>query len=372
MSTRKTGFMYDSVFSQYKAADGYLCLTKEDNPWIEENDYYDTPERVQQAYTLLEKSGLLQKLVPVRATPAPIEELQSFHTPEYIEKLRTLSEEEGGKAGPFCRIGKNGLDVIRTAVGGDMAALDAIMKGELDNAFCLQRPPSAHAERSQGFGFCVVNDYNILINYARRKYGLQRIMLVDFDNHYKLGIEQAWYDSDAVLYAETHQTGVMTENSPADRNADFIGEGQGKGYNVIIPLPTGSGDAAYIKAFEEIVSPIADQYKPELVVVIAGFAANLFDPLGGQQLTAQGYGRLAEIIRGIAERNCNGRLIAMLEGGKGNYMAFCIQRVIEALSGATTDVTDPVDGLITRRELAPDQERAIQNVKSILAAYWKL
>ena len=246
MSTRKTGFMYDSVFSQYKAADGYLCLTKEDNPWIEENDYYDTPERVQQAYNLLEKSGLLQKLVPVRATPAPIEELLSFHTPEYIEKLRTLSEGEGGDAGPFCRIGKGGLEVIRTAVGGDMASLDAIMKGELDNAFCLQRPPSAHAERNQGFGFCVVNDYNILINYARRKYGLQRIMLVDFDNHYKLGIEQAWYDSDAVLYAETHQTGVMTENSPADRNADFIGEGQGKGYNVVIPLPTGSGDAAYI------------------------------------------------------------------------------------------------------------------------------
>ncbi len=372
MSTRKTGLMYDSAFASYKAADGYLTFTKDDNPWIEESDYYETSERVQQAYNLLEKSGLLQKLVPVGATPAPVEELLSFHTPEYIEKLSKLSSSEGGEAGPLCRIGKGGLDVIRTAIGGDMAALDAIMKGELDNAFCLQRPPSAHAERNHGFGFCVVNDYNVLINYARRKYNLQRIMLIDFDNHYKFGIEQAWYGSNAVLYAEAHQTGAMTENSPADRNADFIGEGEGKGYNVVIPLPTGSGDAAYIKAFEEIVSPIADQYKPELVVVIAGFAANIFDPLGGQQLTARGYGRLAEIIRGIAERNCNGRLIAMLEGGKGNYMAFCILKVLEALSGEKTDVPDLVDGLITRRELSCDQEKAIQKVKDILAPYWKL
>ena len=372
MSHCKTGLMYDPIFAQYKAADGYLCLTRKDNPWIEEDDYYDAPDRVLQARTLLEKSGLLDRLVPVAATPAPVEELLSFHTPEYIEKLRSLSEGEGGSVGPLCCIGKGGLDVIRTAVGGDMAALDAIMKGELDNAFCLQRPPAAHAERNQGFGFCVVNDFNILVNYARRKYGLKRIMLIDFDNHYKLGIEQAWYDSNEVLYAETHQTGILKENSAADRNADCIGEGQGKGYNVVIPMPAGSGDAAYVKAFEEIIVPIADQYQPELVLVIAGFASNAFDPLCRQQLTARGYGRLATIIRGIAERHANGRVLALLEGGKGNYMAFCILKVLEALSGETTEVTDPVEGLFLRNDLTPDQDRAIQDVKAILAPYWKL
>lgn len=371
MSSRKTGIMYSDIFGKYKVADGYLCFTKDDNSWIEENDYYESPERVLQAKNLLESSGLMAKLKPIVASPVPVEELVTFHSEEYIEKLRILSEGDGGSVGPICQIGKGGLDVIRTAIGGDMAALDAIMKGEIDNAFCLQRPPSAHAERDRGFGICVVNDFNILINYARRKYGFKRILLVDFDNHYKYGIEQAWYTSSEVLYVETHQTGVSEENCVIDRNADHIGEGEGRGYNVVIPMPTGSGDTAYIKAFEEIVEPIADQYKPELVIVIAGFASNLFDPLGGQQLTAKGYARMTEIICGIADRHANGRVIAMLEGGKGNYMAFCIQKVIETLSGECTDVTDLVESFIARRPFTHDQQQAIDDVKSILAPYWK-
>lgn len=372
MTTRRTGLMYDDLFGKYKAADGYLCFTKDDNHWITEDDYYDTPERVLQARRLLEKSGLMARLHPVAAKPAPEEVLTSFHTPEYIEKLRTLSQGEGGGVGPNCRIGKGGLEDIRMAIGGDMAALDAVMKGEIDNAFCLQRPPSAHAERDHGFGFCVVNDFNILIDYARRTYGLKRIMLIDFDNHYKHGIEQAWYDTDEVLYVETHQTGVMEEDSVADRSADHVGEGAGRGYNVIIPMPTGSGNGAYVKAFEEIVEPIADQYRPELVVLIAGFASNVFDPLGGQQVTAKGYARMTEIVRGIADRHANGRLIAVLEGGKGNYMAFCIQKVLETMSGEHTDVKDPVEGLIAREVVTPDQAKAIGDVKAILAPYWKL
>ena len=209
MSQQKTGLMYVPASAAYKAGDGYLCIPAEYSPWISTTDYYDTPERVTEAHALLERSGLLAKLVPIAPRPATPEELTGFHSAAYIEKLQRLSAGEGGLVGEYCRIGHGGLDVIAQAVGGDLVALDEVMARHVRNAFCLQRPPGAHAERESGFGFCVVNDFNILIQRAREKYGLKRIMLIDFDNHYKNGIEQAWYDTDEVLYAETHQSGAM-------------------------------------------------------------------------------------------------------------------------------------------------------------------
>lgn len=306
MRKTRTGLMYSDAFANYKAGDGYLCMSAGFNPWMATNDYYDTPERVTEARDLLEKSGLMDKLRPVQAVKADKETLVGFHSREYIDKLAALSAAGGGEVGELCQIGPGGLDVIREAVGGDLAALDAIMAGEIDNAFCLQRPPAAHAGRDKGFGFCVVNDFNILTNYAREKYGLKRIMVIDFDNHYKKGIEDAWYGTDEVLYAEVHQTGALPENSAADRNAEMIGEGAGKGHNVVIPMPAGAGDEAYIKAFEEIIIPVGLQYKPELVVLIAGYASHIFDPLCRQQVTATGYKKLVELAKGLADATATG------------------------------------------------------------------
>ncbi len=371
MKQRKTGLMYSEAFANYEVCDGYLVLSKESNLWITGDDYYDTPERVTQAYEMLKKSGLAGKLLPIQPKKADKEALIGFHSAEYIEKLDFLSKNGGGSVGELCYIGKGGLDVIREAVGGDLEALDAVMEGRVDNAFCLQRPPGAHAERDKGYGFCVVNNFNILVQYAREKYNLKKIMIIDFDNHYKKGIEDAWYDTNEVLYAEVHQSGALAENCISDRNADQIGTGSGTGYNVVIPMPSGAGNDAYIKAFEEIIVPVADQYKPELVVVIAGFAANIFDPLCRQQLTANGYKKLMEIICGIAERNANGKLVAVLEGGKGNYMAFCIHKVLKAMSGEASIVPDITEGLIVRNYITHDQRTVIENVKKILSPYWK-
>ncbi len=175
-----------------------------------------------------------------------------------------------------------------------------------------------------------------------------------------------------MLYVETHQTGSMEENCGADRSASMCGEGAGAGYNIPMPMPAGAGSAAYLRAFKEVLEPVAEQFKPELVILVAGFASNVFDPLCRQQLTADGYGKLTEIVRGIADRWAQGRLLAVLEGGKGNYMAYCILRVIEAMSGESTSVKDPVQGLLARDEVRPDDAAAIEAVKSVQRAYWKL
>lgn len=188
MAKKKTGLMYSGNFADYKAGDGYLCMSAGYNPWMATDDYYDTPERVTEAYNLLRKTDLIEKLELVPSHKVDKQDLVGFHSQEYIDKLDSLSWAGGGEVGELCQIGHNGLDVIREAIGGDMKALDMIMTGEIENAFCLQRPPSAHAERDKGFGFCVVNDFNILVEYAREKYGLKRIMIIDIDNYYKKGM----------------------------------------------------------------------------------------------------------------------------------------------------------------------------------------
>lgn len=368
----KTGLMYSPEFGRYIAGRGYLVFPAGSVPFMAEDDYYDTPERVLEAHALLEKTGLLGGLEPIAPRLAEERELLGFHSPEYLEKLKALSAAEGGIVGPMAQIGRGAYDVIRLAAGGDLNALDAVMTGRVKNAFCLQRPPAAHAERSSGFGFCIVNNFNLIANRAREVYGLKRILIVDFDNHYKKGIEDAWYGTDEVLYAETHQTGALAENSEADRSAEMIGEGRGRGFNIPIPMPAGSGDDAHVKAFKEIIEPVADQYRPELVILVAGFASNVFDPLCRQQITANGFGRLAAIAQGIADRHAGGRMIAVLEGGKGNYMSYCILRVIEAMSGLSAGVKDPVEELLVGNRVTHDQAEAIARVKAILSPHWKL
>lgn len=293
------------------------------NTWLEQDAYYDDMNRLRPTYRLLVRSGLTERLVPITLQVAAEDELLSFHTPEYIETLKTLSEGNGGAAGPMAWIGHGSYDVIRLAVGGDLNAADAVMSGQVRNAFCLQRPPGGHALKDEGFGFCIVNSFNIMAKYE--KYGLKRILIVDWDTHYKLGIQQAWYDSPDVLYAEVHQTGLSVINSPHDVNVHHTGESRGKGYNASIPMTAGAGDKAYIKAFKDIIEPIAEQYRPELVLIAAGYAANIFDPLCRQQLTAEGYRSLTAIVQGIAGRHCDGRVIVVMEGGQGVYMLFCVQ-----------------------------------------------
>lgn len=364
--------MYSENFAKYDAGGGLSLFISKKCAVDQHNRLLRYRRTSNGSHNLLKKTGLLEKLTPIASYKVDKEELIGFHSKEYIDKLEKFSNEDGGDVGELCQIGKGGLDVIREAVGGDFNALDAVMSGKVQNAFCLQRPPAAHAERDRGFGFCVINSFNILIQRVREKYGLKRIMIIDIDNHYKKGIEDAWYDTDEVLYAEIHQTGAVAENSAADRNADWIGSGKGTGYNVVIPMPSGAGDSAYIKAFEEVILPVAEQYKPELVVFIAGYASNIFDPLCRQQITASGYYKLTEMIKSVVDKYAQGRLIGILEGGKGNYMSFCILKTIEAMSEEKTDVPDSTAQFIVRNYVSHDQQAAIDDVKKNLAPYWKL
>lgn len=371
----KTGFMYDESFNWPNPCSGSIFCPADDlGEWVEVGTYYDNAGRIRGISNLLIKSKFIKEMVPIEPRHATREELLLAHSPEYIDKLKRLSDAEGGEAGQFARVGKGSFGPLTLAVGGDINALDAVMEGKVTNAFCLQRPPGAHAERNSGFGFCILNCFNIMAQIAKEKYGLKRIMIIDWDNHYKKGIREAWYNDPSVLYIETSQAEAISHGVAED-----VGEGAGRGFNVSIPLPTGTGDLGVIHAFENIIVPIADQYKPELVILVAGYAANMYDWLTGLNYTPQGYKKLANIVKGIADKHCNGRMVAVMEGGFGPSMPFCVLRTLEAFTGRESIVKPEEDPFETHNYppdqvpiLMPDQIAAVDKVKNIQSEFWKL
>ena len=252
------------------------------------------------------------------------------------------------------------------AAGGLLVGLDKIMGGEINNVFGLVRPPGHHAEAGQGMGFCLFNNVAIAAAYAIKHYKLSRILIIDWDLHHGNGTQHSFYRDRRVLYFSTHQypyypgTGAFGE----------VGEGEGKGFTVNIPLSTGHGDAEYYKIFKKVLLPIALEYKPELVMVSAGFDTYFKDPLGGMEVTSAGYATMTQVILDIAEACSDGKLLITLEGGYNlGGLRDGVRSVIKQLSGQ-----DAADEELLGRNLdsiGRTADNTITRAVGIQKEYWK-
>jgi acetoin utilization deacetylase AcuC-like enzyme len=277
---------------------------------------------------LLEESGLLEGVHQIEARDATVDELSLVHDRRYVEAVKRVADEGGGWVDPDTLIMSRSYAVATRASGGVVTALDAIVEGTVQAAFCLVRPPGHHAERAQAMGFCIFNSVAIAAVVARGAYGLERVAIVDFDVHHGNGTQDAFYDDPSVLYISTHQYPFY----PGTGAASETGRGDGQGYNVNVPLPAGCGDEAYQRVFEQIVAPALDRFAPQLIIVSAGFDAHFADPLAGEQLSVEGYGRLVSMIASMADRLCHGRMLFALEGGYDLVaLPWCVRRTLETL-----------------------------------------
>jgi acetoin utilization deacetylase AcuC-like enzyme/formylglycine-generating enzyme required for sulfatase activity len=296
VETSKTGFLYDDIYLEHKTIEGH-------------------PERPQRLTAIIERlkaNGLHSRLFPLVASPAALEWLTTVHTPEYVERARKSCEDGIRYLDSMDNpISPRSYEAALAAVGGVLSAIDAVMEKKVRNAFCAIRPPGHHALKDRAMGFCIFNNVAVGTRYIQKKYNLSKILIVDWDVHHGNGTAATFYDDPNVLYFSVHQYPFY----PGTGSESEKGSGKGLNYNINVPLPAGSTDADYVRVFEEKLKPAAISFCPDFVLISAGFDAHKDDPLGGMQVTEQGFAQLTEIVKEIAQKCCEGRLVSVLEGG---------------------------------------------------------
>lgn len=328
----------------------------------------ESPQSKRRLLGLLEVSGLLQKLARIEPRFATETELRYFHTPEYIARIAELSQGFGGDAGELTPFGTGSYEIAKLSAGGCFAAADAILNGQVRNAYALVRPPGHHAESDRGRGFCIFANNVLLVEHLRRTHGIDRIAIVDWDVHHGNSQETAFWSDPSVLTISVHQDNYYP---PQSGGLTANGEGAGLGANINLPLPPGSGHGAYVEAWQRVVMPAVRRFRPQFVIVASGFDGSAMDPLGRNMATSETYRALAAAAIDAAEECCQGRVLALHEGGYSTaYVPFCGLATLEAMSGVTTGVIDPflpIFNGLGGQDTQPHQRHVIERAEALVA-----
>lgn len=250
-------------------------------------------------------------IVPIEPRMATDDDLTLVHERGYIEAVAASSRHERFSFDPDTWTSSESHATARLATGGVLAVVDAVMAGHIANGFAFVRPPGHHAEAGQARGFCLFNSIAVAARHLRLRYGLERVMIVDWDVHHGNGTQHVFDDDPSVLYLSLHQyphfpgTGTVGEN----------GRGAGTGFTVNLPMPAGCGDDEQLELFLRVVEPICRQFAPQFVLVSAGFDGHHRDPLAGMRMSTDGYGTISRVLLRSCAEAAEGRCVATLEGG---------------------------------------------------------
>lgn len=292
---KKTGLVYHEDYLRHHAGMGHP----------------ERPERLESIMKHLTETKLLEKLVRINPYPAEIDWIAEIHTRDYIDSIKQACEQGYRYLDADTGIVADSYRIALLAAGGALAAADEVVNKKVDNAFCAVRPPGHHAEKNRAMGFCLFNNIAITARYLQQRYKIEKVLIIDWDVHHGNGTQNAFYDDPTVFYFSIHQwphypgTGLQMEK----------GSGIGEGFTLNVPLAGGHGNDAYIDIFENQLVPAVKNFKPDFVLISAGFDGHHQDPLAGMQLTEQGYGQLTRIVVDLADEFCDGRIISLLEGG---------------------------------------------------------
>ena len=281
----------------------------------------ESPFRFKVGKYALKTQGLLNRENSLAPRVASDDELLLCHTREYLDEVQKNIQEcvqRDIDDGSFqlstgdVQISKESDTVARFAAGAVLAAVDTIMEGRAKNAFCLVRPPGHHACSDRGMGFCLYNNVAVGARYAARKYGLKRILIVDWDVHHGNGTQEILYEDPSIFYFSTHNGRIY----PGTGWVDERGKGAGEGFNLNFPLdPFKNPREAILEIFSHTLAEAMQSFQPEFVFISAGFDAHKLDPMGGFNLTTQDFADLTRLVKNIAEEYASGRLVSVLEGG---------------------------------------------------------
>lgn len=293
----------------------------------------EAPGRIRAIEGELTGTGLAEKCEALEMRSATDDEARLAHTDGYVKTV--IAEIDGSGSGQLStgdtNYGPGSLDVARHATGGLLNAVDGVVDGKLDNAFCAVRPPGHHATPDRGMGFCIFNNAAIAARYAQKKHGLERVAIIDWDVHHGNGTQDIFYSDGSVFYFSTHQHPWY----PGTGAKDETGAGNGRGTTLNVPLPAGSGMDEIGASFRGVFSTKMKEFKPDLVIISAGFDSRLGDPLGQLTLTDEDFAALTRILLEMAGEFAGGRLVSVLEGGYNQSgLAKAVASHLSVLSGS--------------------------------------
>ncbi|MCX7981597.1 MAG: histone deacetylase [Syntrophales bacterium] len=325
----------------------------------------ETPSRLKEVYDLLDSPEFRDKFLLLPPRYANVEDLMLVHSKNYIDMVAATRGQRLTVLDPDTHATEESYDTALLAVGGCLSALEAVIEGKVDNAFALIRPPGHHADRNHSAGFCIFNNIAITAAYALRQLGLKRILIVDWDLHHGDGTQNIFYRTSAVLYFSIHQypaypgSGWLTE----------IGEGEGRYYTVNVPLKAFADNATYVMVFRRLLQPIARAYRPDIILVSAGFDIYQHDPLGDMQVTPLGFATLTRLVMDAADECCAGKLLLILEGGYDTHgLRNSVGAVLKELSGETHVSEDDIHRL--EYEAEQQRDRIIPQVIAQIKEKW--
>ncbi|MCG3117545.1 MAG: histone deacetylase [Candidatus Manganitrophus sp. SA1] len=312
----KTGFVSHPIYRQHDTGPAHP----------------ESPERLAAIEGHLVKSGLISELVEIKPADGPdlAAWIDTVHHPRYYKTLKEMvPEDETVYLDPDTPFSPLSLAAAEKAVSGVLTAADRVMSGSIQNAFCAVRPPGHHAEADRAMGFCLFNNVAIAARYLQKKHHLERIFILDWDVHHGNGTQHLFYSDPTVFYFSTHQYPFY----PGTGSERERGEGEGEGFTLNCPLSSGAGDSDILHRIETVMAPALAAFKPDFILISAGFDAHQSDPLASLQVTDDGFSEMTQIVRSLAETHCGGRIVSCLEGGYHlAALARSVGRHLEALS----------------------------------------
>jgi len=301
----------------------------------------ESPDRLRSAMKSISDASLLENVQVNLYTPqkASLDKIHPIHDEIYLEGIREKSEKGGGFYTMDTAVNSHTYDAALLAAGGGIESVDRIIQGSSSNAFVMCRPPGHHAEYKRAFGFCFINNVAVAAEHLLNDYDMQRIMIVDYDAHHGNGTQHTFYSSNKVLYVGLHQDGRSL--FPGSGFPDEVGEGVGKGYTVNLAMYPGAGDASYKLAFDRVIDPLFESYKPEFLLVSVGYDGHFKDQLTSLGLTTSGFAMMNSRLNKLASSYTSGKIICFLEGGYNlDVMGKCTLNLLQELAGLEVSIFD--------------------------------
>ncbi len=335
-------------------------------------DHLDSPNRLIQLYTALDLLPADYSLVEPPIHMASRETLLLNHSASLIDKAAATAGKIYSVLDEDTFTSKKSFEAACLAAGALTTGVDLLLQQKIKNGFALVRPPGHHAERDRSMGFCIFNNVALAAHHAIERYGMRRILIVDWDVHHGNGTQNSFYQTDKVLYISIHHACLF----PGTGSLTETGESEGEGYTLNIPLPGGQGDSEYANIFNTLIVPVACGYRPELILISAGFDAYFEDSISSMRLTFQGFAYMARLLVELAEEFCEGRILVTLEGGynlaglKEGVFSVISELIGERLDTPFCSFLDEDAAQKLRKERSPHP--AIERVREVAKKYWKM